>query len=133
MARRFSIAAAFLLLALPAHAAAPQASREARVAAVIARHAASPPALRALLQPMPKGGDLHNHLDGSVYAEDFLQWASDDGDCIARGDRSITPPPCTPGQVPARDLALHDPVFYQSTIDALSMRNFVPGTGTGET
>jgi adenosine deaminase len=111
----------------------PAPSREDRVAAVIARYANSPPALRLLLRPMPKGGDLHNHLDGSVYAEDYLNWASGDGDCIARADRTITPPPCTSDQVPAKDLATRDPKFYQETIDALSMRNFVPGTGTGET
>jgi adenosine deaminase len=123
---------AALLLAAPASAAPAQPSREARVAAIIARHAASPPTLRVLLQPMPKGGDLHNHLDGSVYAEDYLKWASDDGDCIARATRTITPPPCTGNQVPAKDLVTRDSKFYQETIDALSMRNFVPGAGTGE-
>ena len=118
------------LCAPSAQAAAP--SREDRVAAVIAHYAAAPPALRILLQPMPKGGDLHNHLDGSVYAEDFMAWASDDGDCIARATRTITPPPCTGNQVPAKDLVSRDPAFYQSTIDALSMRNWYPGSGTGE-
>ncbi|MEJ1967400.1 MAG: hypothetical protein WDN03_01995 [Rhizomicrobium sp.] len=129
MARRFSFLLA-LLLAAPAQAAMP--SRETRVDAVVARHAGSPPALRVLLQKMPKGGDLHNHLDGSVYAEDYLKWASDDGDCIARTTRAISPPPCTSDQVPAKDLVSRDPQFYQETIDALSMRNFVPGLGTGE-
>ncbi len=118
-----------LLLALSAHAAP---SREDQVAALIAHYASVPPVLRILLQPMPKGGDLHNHLDGSVYAEDYLKWASDDGDCIARTTRTIAPPPCTADQVPAKDLVSRDPQFYQSTIDALSMRNFVPGLGTGE-
>lgn len=120
-----------VLIALTAQAAPPP-SREDRVAAVIAHYAASPPALRVLLQPMPKGGDLHNHLDGSVYAEDYLTWASDDGDCIARTTRTITPPPCAGNAVPAKDLVSRDPKFYQETIDALSMRNFVPGLGTGE-
>jgi adenosine deaminase len=130
--RHLSLAFAALVLAASAQAAAPP-SREARVAAIIARHAASPPMLRVLLQPMPKGGDLHNHLDGSVYAEDYLRWASDDGDCIARTTRTITPPPCAADQVPAKDLVSRDPKFYQETIDALSMRNWYPGSGTGET
>ncbi|MEI9990069.1 MAG: hypothetical protein WDM86_08530 [Rhizomicrobium sp.] len=120
-----------MFVALAAQAA-PLPSREDRVAAVIARAAASPPALRILLQPMPKGGDLHNHLDGSVYAEDYLKWASEDGDCIARAARAITPPPCAADQVPAKDLVGRDPKFYQETIDALSMRNWSPGGGTGE-
>ena len=127
---RLSVALAVLLLAMPTQAATP--SREARVGAIVARYAASPPALRILLQPMPKGGDLHNHLDGSVYAEDYLKWAAADGDCIARTSRAISPPPCNDIQVPAHDLVTRDPKFYQETIDALSMRNFVPGLGTGE-
>ncbi|HEY0300765.1 MAG TPA: hypothetical protein VGC36_05510 [Rhizomicrobium sp.] len=120
-----------LLAALATHAAPPP-SREARVAAIIARHADSPPALRVLLQKMPKGGDLHNHLDGSVYAEDYLSWADEDGFCVARATRALTPPPCAADQVPARGLIGRDPKFYQETIDALSMRNWYPGSGTGE-
>ena len=125
---QLSLVLAFAALSV---AAAPL-SREDRVAAVIARYAASPPALRVLLQPMPKGGDLHNHLDGSVYAEDYLKWASEDGDCIARATRMITPPPCAADAVPAKGLVSRDPKFYQETIDALSMRNWYPGGGTGE-
>ena len=128
---RLLLSATVIATLVSAHAAQPL--REDRVAAVLAHYSTSPVALRVLLQPMPKGGDLHNHLDGSVYAEDYLQWASDDGDCIARADRTITPPPCAPGQVPATELVTRDPKFYQETIDALSMRNFVPGIGTGET
>ena len=128
---RLSLALFALTLATtPALAAAP--SREAQVNTIIARYSASPPALRVLLQPMPKGGDLHNHLDGSVYAEDYLRWASDDGFCVAKTTHALTPPPCAPDQVPAKDLVTRDPKFYQQTIDALSMRNFVPGLGTGE-
>lgn len=38
--------------------------------------------LAAFLHDMPKGGDLHNHLSGSVYAESYIAWAADDGLCI---------------------------------------------------
>ncbi|MEI9996508.1 MAG: hypothetical protein WDM91_18065 [Rhizomicrobium sp.] len=131
MGRCLSLAAiAFAALAAASRATPPH---EAQVAALVARYAATPPQLRVLLQPMPKGGDLHNHLDGSVYAEDYLRWASADGDCVDPGTRAIAPPPCASGQVAAKDLVSRDPKFYQETIDALSMRNFVPGTGTGET
>ena len=34
-----------------------------------------PPALLAFLRDMPKGGDLHNHLSGAVYAESFIDFA----------------------------------------------------------
>ena len=32
--------------------------------------------LRAFLRRMPKGGDLHTHLSGAVYAERFIAWAA---------------------------------------------------------
>jgi adenosine deaminase len=120
------------LLATPALAQQGNPSNEARTAALVEKLKADPVALRILLTEMPKGGDLHNHLDGSVWAEDYLRWASDDGACLDAKTRAIAPAPCKPGQVEARGLMDRDPVFYQSAIDALSMRNFAPGLGTGE-
>ncbi|MCC4598110.1 adenosine deaminase [Xanthomonas campestris pv. phormiicola] len=76
---------------------------------------------------MPKGGDLHNHLSGSVYAEDFLRWADEDGDCVSLADYRLRAPPCGADQAPARGLAARDPALYARTVDALSMRNFVAG------
>jgi adenosine deaminase len=134
-----SIAAALaaLLAATPALAAPQPApseapAHEAQVAALMERLKADPPALRVFLTEMPKGGDLHNHLDGSVWAEDYLKWADQDGDCLDAVSHAISPPPCGPGQVAARGLMLRDPKVYQASIDALSVRNFVPGLGTGE-
>ena len=109
------------------------APNETKVAALMDRLRADPPALRVFLNQMPKGGDLHNHLDGSVWAEDFLKWADQDGWCIDAVSHALSPPPCAKGQVEARGLINRDVKFYEATIDALSMRNFVPGTGTGET
>ena len=39
----------------------------------------NPTALAAFLKAVPKGGDLHNHLSGAVYAETYLDWAKTDG------------------------------------------------------
>lgn len=36
-----------------------------------------PSGLRAFLQAMPKGADLHVHLSGAIYVEDFIAWAAD--------------------------------------------------------
>ncbi|MEO8726205.1 MAG: adenosine deaminase, partial [Acidobacteriaceae bacterium] len=55
---------------------------EARTAREMQALKADPLRLRNFLRAMPKGGDLHNHLSGAVYAESYLQWAADDGDCI---------------------------------------------------
>ena len=52
-------------------------------------------AVTPVLQRMPKGGDLHNHLSGAVYAESYLRWAAQDGKCIDSGG-VITLPPCSP-------------------------------------
>lgn len=126
---RFALAFAALLAAAPAFAADPD---EAATAARFETLKADPAALRVFLQAMPKGGDLHNHLDGSVWAEDYLKWADADGDCLDAKTHAIAPGPCTPGQVAAKGLVTRDPKFYQASIDALSTRNFVPGLGTGE-
>ena len=40
-----------------------------------------PTALRPFLQRMPKGADLHVHLSGAVYVEDFITWADKKGLC----------------------------------------------------
>src|SRR5271167_3066369 len=37
-----------------------------------------PSMLLAFLHDMPKGGDLHNHLEGAVYAEDLIEFAAAD-------------------------------------------------------
>jgi adenosine deaminase len=37
--------------------------------------------MRAFLHRMPRGGDLHVHLSGAVYAERFIAWAAQDGLC----------------------------------------------------
>ena len=88
--------------------------------------------LHVFLQQMPKGGDLHNHLVGAVYAESFIKFAVQDGLCVDRAALALTPPPCDPvgGKLPA-SAALQDSVLYSHLLDALSMRQFVPGAESG--
>jgi adenosine deaminase len=84
--RRVALAAILLTSAgLHATAAAtPSASpAEARAARALDEAAKSGPvALRGFLYQMPKGADLHIHLDGAVYAETFLRDAAEDGLCV---------------------------------------------------
>src|SRR5580692_403501 len=63
----------------------------------------NPAALMDFLERMPKGGDLHHHLTGAVYAESYIDYAVEDGLCIDRVVVTLSPPPCDPaqGQVPA--------------------------------
>jgi hypothetical protein len=51
-------------------------------AAWLDRHLDQPAALRVFLQRFPKGGDIHTHLSGAVYAERYLDWAMADGYCV---------------------------------------------------
>src|SRR5947208_13498654 len=70
----------------------------------------SPPRMLEFLLQMPKGGDLHNHLSGAVYAESYIQWSADNGLCINTMTMTLSPPPanaaCDPNssQPPASSL-----------------------------
>jgi adenosine deaminase len=112
----------------PAPAAA-AARTEAALAAAVAQAPADPTKLTLFLEKLPKGGDLHHHLSGSVYAESYIQYAANDRDCID-GSYTFLPPPCNPakGIWPA-SRAIDDYTFRNKTIDALSARNYIPGPG----
>ncbi|HZD92769.1 MAG TPA: adenosine deaminase, partial [Candidatus Sulfotelmatobacter sp.] len=88
--------------------------------------------LHVFLQQMPKGGDLHNHLSGAVYAESLINWAVQDGLCVDRNALSVTQPPCDPSAgKPPVTAALQDPVLYDRLLDSFSMRQFRPGPESG--
>jgi hypothetical protein len=100
------------------------ASLEQRMAARFEALRASPPELLALVRLMPKGGDLHSHLAGAIYAESYLAWAVDAGLCVVQSTFVLEPPPCeATGRRPAQS-ALFDPTFYRQLVDAWSMRNW---------
>jgi adenosine deaminase len=92
----------------------------------------SPPELYAFLYRMPKGGDLHNHLSGAVYAESFIEDAAKHSLCIDDRTLSIARPAgspqshCAAGETSAAR-ALEDDELFGRLIDSLSMRDFVPG------
>jgi adenosine deaminase len=91
-----------------------------------------PSLLMDFLREMPKGGDLHNHLSGAVYAESFIRWAAQDGLCVDRGTATLLPPPCDAekGKPPA-SAAFQDVGLYARLLDAFSMRGFHPGVESG--
>jgi hypothetical protein len=94
---------------------------------------ARPPLLYAFLREMPKGGDLHMHLSGAVYAESFLRWAAEDSLCVSRSQLAILYATCAPGghdTIPAA-AALADGTLYGQLIDAMSMRNWNPARISG--
>jgi hypothetical protein len=81
----------------------------------------------AFLARMPKGGDLHNHLSGAIYAESYLRWAAEDGACADLSVPRLVDPPCDAahGKPPAASLAANS-VEYGAMIDGLSMRGVAP-------
>ncbi|MFY9780804.1 MAG: hypothetical protein WAJ85_09875 [Candidatus Baltobacteraceae bacterium] len=96
-------------------------SATTRALAAIVRNRA---ALRAFFTAMPKGADLHNHLDGAVDAERYVDWAARDGLCYD-SSFALSPPPCPPGRVVRPD----DAALRKELIDAFTMRDFVPSSG----
>ena len=134
-----------LFLSSPAYAqtSTPPSNRggtpEQLAARAFEKARADPLALRAFLVRMPKGGDLHNHLDGAVYAESRIRAAAQDGLCVAlegfsfgkpqRLTQNDPPNPvCADGQVPVAQ-AFRDQHLYDAIVDAFSMRGFVPAPG----
>jgi adenosine deaminase len=76
-----------LAMAASAHAAPPKAKANE---AATARHLASLIAgaepktaeLTMFFSQMPKGGDLHHHYSGSIYAEQYVNWLDKQGYCV---------------------------------------------------
>ena len=129
MRRRFRRVVLVLFLSLAAAAQVETAEQRAARQLESVRH--QPLLLHAFLYDMPKGGDLHNHLVGTVYAESFIQYAADDGLCVSRATLQLHEPPCNlTGHPPVRS-ALADPVLYRQMVDAFSMRDFQPGGESG--
>lgn len=95
------------------------AEAEAATAAHYDSIHADPTALAAFLTAMPKGGDLHNHLTGAVYAETLLDFAKADGDCINASSHAVS-------NSCAANLPVPNPgtTFYDDIVRAWSMKDF---------
>jgi adenosine deaminase len=99
----------------------------------------NPLELRAFLEKMPKGADLHTHLAGAVYAETLIRDAAQDQLCVSRTtmtiipshgiSRSMPPTAVCDGNSVAAASAFENPDLYNALVDAFSMRSFVPSSG----
>ena len=91
-----------------------------------------PSLLMDFLRQMPKGGDLHNHLSGAVYAESFVRWAVEDGLCVDRSTATLVRSPCDPDKDrPPASAVYQNPALYSLLLDAFSMRGWHPGMESG--
>jgi len=139
----FVLIAAFSISTMAQPAASAQAAADAHEARTVrafdAAEKQGPLALRGFLAGMPKGADLHVHLSGAVYAENWIRAAGEDGLCVdTRALRFVKPAAtgCTleSGQIAAADLLAHTQVaanqdLYDKLINAFSMRSYVPYAG----
>ena len=95
-----------------------------RVAAWLERHRDRPTKLRAFVQRMPKGGDIHSHLSGAVYGESYLEWAAELGYCVNTVTLElIEPQGCNEEEaIAAADLPAATNI-YNAWLDRWSTRN----------
>ena len=108
-----------------------QATDEARTTRYFDSIRKDPNLLVAFLLQMPKGGDLHMHLSGAIYAESLIQWAKEQNACVDPKTYYLTPSlrlatgePYCPAPTVLAETSLSNPVLYRSMIDAYSMRNW---------
>src|SRR3990170_406001 len=136
-----AIAVLLAALSVPMLAVAQKEPKDAgpRAAQELDAVRGDPLALHVFLRRMPKGGDLHNHLDGAVYAETFIRVGGEDGLCVDPVAKAFTKsqpiksgaepaPVCEAGDVPAADVPKNQRL-YDELVDAFSMRGFVPSEG----
>ena len=88
--------------------------------------------LVVFLREMPKGGDLHNHLSGAVYAEGMVAWADSDGACLRAAALTVVAAGQCGDSLPTVHSELQaDPLWHDRLVDAFSMRNYHPATQSG--
>lgn len=111
----------------PAHTA-PEQSAEQKAAKYMESVRRKPGLLQAFLREMPKGGDLHVHLSGAIYAESFIDWAAENALCVDRSTSKLMHAGCDSCEAynskPAVRCAYQDHILYDQLIDAWSMRNW---------
>ena len=125
------VTALFLAVAPTFAAEHPATSAEAQTERYFEGIRKDPNLLVAFLLEMPKGGDLHNHLSGAIYAETLINWAKDQRACVDPKTFYLTPSlklatgdPYCPAPTVLAETALSNPILYRAMIDAYSMRNW---------
>ena len=116
----------------PINALAPQDDKMARVAGdALLWHMANGRSRQAF-EAMPKGGDIHNHLRGAIYAESWLEWAAEDGLCADMSRSALVfreEATCEDSGWLDAAAAQADDGMRLQLINGLSTRNYVPTNG----
>lgn len=135
--RSLLVAACSLLLMTPQAASEAQdPAHKMRMTGAAMGWAAENGRLRQVMQAFPKGGDLHTHLSGAVYAESWLDWAAEDGLCvdvkslsIEKREKALKSPEgktCESSGWITAEAARADADIRRQLIDAMSNRSYVP-------
>lgn len=87
---------------------------------------------RQAFEALPKGGDIHTHLRGAIYAETWLEWAVEDGLCADMQVPELrfkeTETCADSGWIDAAEAQGFEP-YRLELINALSTRSYVPTNG----
>jgi len=83
------LAAALLCGAPLAHAATNEAVTSKVFASMVTAPEPKLAELTMFLTLMPKGGDLHHHYSGALYAEQYLRWVDKQGFCVNKTGYTI--------------------------------------------
>jgi len=110
----------------------PLSANERSTAKVFDNIKTDPLLLRQFLYAFPKGGDLHNHIDGAIYAENMIAWAAADGLCVELDSMSFGLGPCDSENNRPSVAEIEDNAdIVNKIIDAFSVRNYRHGGKSG--
>ena len=83
----------------------------------------NPSELRKFFLSMPKGGDIHHHLTGAVYAETLIDLAAAQDLCVNPDTCQLFSSPCKSGETIPVSQAYEDWDLYNKLVDNWSLRN----------
>lgn len=87
---------------------------------------------RNIFERLPKGGDIHTHLRGAVYAENWIDWAAEDGLCVDLQSLALRlkeEATCEASNwAEAADVA-SDSLIRKDLINSMSMSSYIPTSG----
>ena len=119
------LAAAFAILMSLAGCSASPSDNFMTTADAIEASRSNPPYLRMILRQMPKGGELHSHLAGAVWAESYINWATQDGLCVDQKNWAIVSPPCSEPDRPSMATVNADTERREQLIASLSAGHYL--------
>lgn len=102
---------------------------EAQTSAAFNKIKNQPAKLEEFLYQFPKGGDLHNHLNGSVFAEELINIGKHDTLCVDKNTYSLTRNAACEPEYLLNNIDNH-PELFNALISSWSMYQFVPGKET---